>query len=824
MDLNREQLLNYVKDLPLDSFASALSNNILGLMVINPWGEQKSVFFSDSLESVFGLAVSQEMLLDSFFQFIPQDNRAVASVEYEDAISQLITGSRESDCITHSIISVNSQMMDVKVSLSVVSVDKTRFIVGFLEDVTAGIEKQVFTQFFAKGMNSYLFTYDIYKDVCYVSERFVHEFYLESNRIENFSNVYKQYLHPNDVDKLHDVFEQFVSTHLIDADTEIRFLAPGMGELFLRVEGFSDAVPGGLGQNTGRYISGAFSDVTNYIQNEFFTDNLIDSAEAFTFNADLNAKKFYVSENIHQIFPEAPLQIEGDFIDHISQSIVPEDRRRFRSALNSAINEIGTKFQIEIRIKRSSGKEVWIACRGKSVEDKISHNNYIVGLAFDLTRMNETKEHVEKHNVLNSTTNLPTREKLVSDAKSVIRSREMLSAAIVLVDINEFHSFNDRYGWKAGDSILKLLSSTLKKSLPEKAKLYHIGIDTFAVLWPDATNLKVTAYMEDLQEYSRQPFTTDEGEFYVSLGVSAAFYPTGTTVEEIITNAEIALHKVKQDKKLKYAIYSPVDMHELKERVDFEFQITSCIRNNMENFQLYYQPLIDAHNNVLAGAEALLRWQAPNGELVNPEKVVAALESTDQMEVVGSWILNEAVKQVAKWKSQGAPADFFVHINATADDLIKTDYVSSVKATLERYNVPPENILIELTETSLMKNMAICRKNIRLLHENSIKTALDDFGSGYSSFNYLKELPVDEIKIDKTFVDDMDKNQFNRSFIEAMTKLAHSIGKKVVVEGVETEEQAEALNAMDVDIFQGYLFGKPMSVFAFFNQYFSRKG
>ncbi len=820
-EVTREQLLKFVSGLPVGSFAPALASTFFSTFVVNPWSDPKTICFSDSMQSVIGIAASQEMMLDSFIQFVPKDQRSSAIVKYEDAISQLLTGAKDKVVISHSLVNTDSMVIDVKVHLIVVNIEKTRFVVGFYSDVTSGVAEKSFNQLFGEGTNAYLFTYDSYKDICYVSDKFVNDLNLESNVVNNFSKVYRSYVHPEDQEIIKDAYVRFLETHIVDAETEVRFISQSKGEIYLKIEGFSDAGVDGFFGGEGRYISGAFSDITGYIQDEFFTNNLIDSADAFTFNADLNAKKFYISENIRQIIPNAPLQIEGDFVEILAQYIHADDRKRFRSAFHTAISNIGTKFQLEIRIKLSDGKSLWIACRGKSVEDKITHSAFIVGLAFDLTRMNERKEHVERRNVMNALTNLPAREKLNLDARNIIRNRSMLSAAIVLIDINEFHSINDRYGWKAGDSILLELSRILKRSLPENSKLYHIGIDMFAVLWPDATQLKVTSYMNDIQEYSRQPLTTEEGEFYLTIGLSAAFYPTCTTVEELITNAEIALHKVKQDKKLKYSIYSPVDMHELKERVDFEFQITSCIRNNMENFQLYYQPLIDARTNSLAGAEALLRWQAPSGEMVNPEKVVAALESTDQMDAVGSWILNEAVKQVAKWRSQGAPKDFFVHINATADDLIRKDYVGNVLATLDIFNVPPENILIELTETSLMKNMAICRKNIRRLHENNIKSALDDFGSGYSSFNYLKELPVDEIKIDKTFVDDMDKNAFNRSFIEAMTKLAHSIDKRVVVEGVEHEEQAKALRDMGVDIFQGYLFGKPMSVFAFYNQYFS---
>ena len=235
---------------------------------------------------------------------------------------------------------------------------------------------------------------------------------------------------------------------------------------------------------------------------------------------------------------------------------------------------------------------------------------------------------------------------------------------------------------------------------------------------------------------------------------------------------------------------------------------------------MYYQPLTDAKTGKLKGAEALLRWIKPNGNPENPEKVVSALEAINQMEVVGKWILDECIKQCAEWIEKGAPKEFYIHVNATAEDLIEADYAERLVGLLKKYGLKPHNIIIELTETSLMQNMAACRTNIELLHEHNIKTALDDFGSGYSSFNYLKELPVDEIKIDKTFVDDMLSNKFDNTFISAMTMLAHSIGKGVVVEGVETKEQYEMIRDMDADIIQGYYFGKPMSVFAFWNKYF----
>ena len=343
-------------------------------------------------------------------------------------------------------------------------------------------------------------------------------------------------------------------------------------------------------------------------------------------------------------------------------------------------------------------------------------------------------------------------------------------------------------------------------------------------MWPHATRRTVNDYLDMLLEITAEPIDTGFGSFFVTLGLSASIYPySGSTIDELLVNAEIALHKVKKDKTIKYAIYSPTDKRELKERLDFEHQILQSIRNNMESFQLHYQPLIDAKTGKLDGAEALLRWVSDAGEIVNPEKVVGALESTDQMEIVGTWILEQAIAQCSTWINNGAPPSFYVHINVRADDLVKRDFADKVLRKLAKYELPAANILVEITETSLMKNLAMSKRNLIKLRSENVRVALDDFGTGYSSFNYLKELPVDEIKIDKTFVDDVETDTFNQSFISAITTLVHSMKKKVVVEGVENENQVNMIRDMGADIFQGYFFSRPLTVFNFENKYFKDK-
>lgn len=818
-EVNREELLDSINTLYGEDLLSLIGNAVFSYALIEL--RDKTIFFTDNMQSVIGRAALQGMSLEQFYSYIPEDIRGLYTIRYDSAVKDVITGALKSATLSHDLLDINGDRFRIEFNMKLVNIGGRNFILCVILDKNPSLSERGFAQLFGHGIESYFITYDMKRDIAYVSKKFVENFDLRSGVLEKFSTKYPEFMHEDCKTRIKEVFYDYLLHHQLPAGTIVHLLSPGRGEVYFRLEGLSDSGPDGRLGGDERYISAVFTDVTGFVLEESLRNNIIDSSSAVTFIADIKRDRIKFSENITDLFPEGPMEIEGDFVEKISDMVIPEDRKRFNNAIRSVMNEIGTRFAIEMRVVGRSGKNTWIACRGKSLRNRIDETESIVGTMFDLTQMNEMKENVEKKDASNEITGLPTRDRLMSDTSRLIRRADLLSAGIILVDINDFHAFNDRYGRSAGNEILIALAELLKETLPEKSSVYHIGTDTFAILWPDVSQKKAAEYMNNIQETVVSPLETKKGSFFVNLGISAAFYPLASTAEEMITNAEIALHKVKQNKKLKFTVYSPVDMHELKERLDFELQITQSIRNNMENFHLYYQPLVDAKTGSLLGAEALLRWQAPDGELVNPEKVVAALESTDQMESVGMWILNEAISQCAEWIGRGAPKEFYVHINATADDLVRKDYARGIRDLLNKYGLSPNNILIELTETSIMQNMSLCRKNLYDLHEYSIRTALDDFGSGYSSFNYLKELPVDEIKIDKTFVDDMEDVEFDRSFINAMTMLAHSIGKKVVVEGVETESQANAIRQMGADIFQGYFFGKPMSVFAFWNQYFS---
>lgn len=816
--LERSEAMKIIDYLRVEDIYPAVSSTALGIFLAVP--NERRIFFTDGMESVCGPIIKQDVLLSSFMQFVPHEERDDVTHEYEQAFNELVVNGGTQK-IKHRLSKSFAEEYEVETSLTAVNFSKKTYIFGIIVDRTADIIQLAGRQLFKGDADEYFFIFDSYEDRIFVSDKTKIDFDLSSNLVEGFAQKFASLMNPEDADKLKNAIVEFINDGTFDPTQKYRFLSVNRGEVYLRLNCLTDADSINCNSGEKRYITGALSDVTEETKSNLIRDSIIEGTAGVTFYCSLKTKELVFSEEISEVIPGFKQLITGDISNTLTNMVVPEDRKRFKDLMHSIIDGYTGNFSIEVRIVDEKEKFIWIACRGKAVFDENTQAPIAVGSVFNLSQMNEIKENIERNASCHELTGLPTREKMISDVQKKLQDKDLLSAALVLVDINGFHTFNDRYGHSAGNEIILASVNQLRQQLPDKASVYQMSIDSFCIFWPHASRAKVSDYMGRLSEMSSAPLETGHGSFFISYGISASIYPfCGSKVEELLVNAEIALHKVKQDKKLKYAIYSPVDKAELKERLDFELQISQSIRNDMDSFQLYYQPLTNAKSEKLEGAEALLRWVAPNGELVNPERVVNALESTDHMETVGIWILNQAASQCAKWIQNGADPNFYIHVNVTADDLVRRDFAGEVISVLTRYNLSPRNILLEITETSLMKNITMCRQNIVRLRVEGVKIALDDFGTGYSNFSYLKDLPVDEIKIDKSFVDDMETDAFSRSFINAITMLTHSIRKKVVVEGVESENQLNLVRDLGCDIIQGYYFGKPLTVFNFENKYF----
>lgn len=779
--------------------------------------KEKRFFFSHGMTELLGPVAAEDMLLDAFLDFADSEERRVLTQRYEEAFYDLVAANHKVVSFEHNIFSQKGDMYHLRVSMQMVKKDNHILIFGMMEDYTSSFGEIVFDKLLSDSIEGYLFCYEENNDHCRFNSSLAHLVDLPNQELSHASREVMNFVHADDQSILSAILQDNGARKKKRGQSlDFRVLSPTEGEVWLHSCGvFQFASP-----DQKLYKIGIFMDVTEKKNTNSLQRLIIDGSEAITFTADTKRGILEFSPNFKDVFPDMDLVYNGDIIRMMAEEVIEDDRRRFIETFTFLTDEERESFSIEFRVHGQDGQLKWLAARGKTVYDGSKQALLIVGTVFDLSSMNEMREYVEKHSSRNTLTGLLVRERLLSDAEALIHDRNILSAGFILADIKDFHIFNDRYGRDMGDKIVLAVSRKLRDSLPRNAELYHISVDTFCILWQNATRVQVENHMKAVLEEANEPMIIDRSPIYVNYSMSASLFPScGNVAEELVNNAEITLHKVKQDARLTYSIYTPQFKVELKERLDFEFQISKSVREGNANFLLYFQPLVDARTEKLVGCEALLRWRSPQGELISPEKVIAAVYATGQMSTLGDWILRTAMQQCKTWIDSGVSEDFYIHINVTAEDMARIDFADYVIELLGTYGIQPKNILLEITETTLMKNLAICRQNMVKLRNNGIRIALDDFGTGYSSFNYLREFPVDEIKIDRAFVDQDDR--FNMSFISAIVLLTRTIGMTVCVEGIETSQKASRIRALGVDIFQGYYFARPLAPEAFAEKYFA---
>ena len=792
---------------------SLLENVAMCTFVVFP--KEKRLFFSKGMTEYLGPVAAEDMLLDNFLEFTDPDEQRNLKVRYEEGFYDLAADNHKVVSFEHNIISHTGHLYHVRVTMQAVKKENHLLIFGMMEDYTSSFGEIVYEKLLSDSIDGYVFCYESETDHVRFNSSLADLLDFPTHELHHATKEIGNLVNPED-------YSAFVSIMQNDKEKKDRFgldfriLSPVQGEVWVHSCGVFDFTS----PDQKHYKIGILVDVTDKKKTNSLQRLIIDGSEAITFTADMKRGIIEFSPNLKDAFPDMDLTYSGDIIHRMAEEVIEDDRKRFIETFTYLVDEERDTFSIEFRVWGNDDQIRWLASRGKTVYDSSKQALVIIGTIFDLTSMNEMRENVEKNSSRNSLTGLLARDRLISDLDEMIHNRDVLSAAIVLIDIKDFHVFNDRYGRESGDRLLVTIAKKLRESSPKDSELYHINVDTFCLLWKNATRVQVENHMKAIKEEMNEPLVVDRSTMYVSFSMSAAIFPScGNVAEELLVNAEITLHKVKQDPRLTYSIYTPQFKVELKERLDFEFQISKSVREGNQNFLLYFQPLVDARSERLVGCEALLRWRSPQGNLISPEKVIAAVYATGQMNVVGDWILRTAIKQCKTWIDSGVSDDFYVHINVTAEDMARIDFADYVIQLLSEYGLQPKNILLEITETTLMKNLAICRQNMIKLRSNGIRIALDDFGTGYSSFNYLREFPVDEIKIDRAFVDQDDR--FNTSFISAIVLLTRTIGMTVCVEGIETAQKASRIRALGVDIFQGFYFAKPLSPEDFEKKYFS---
>jgi diguanylate cyclase (GGDEF)-like protein/PAS domain S-box-containing protein len=394
------------------------------------------------------------------------------------------------------------------------------------------------------------------------------------------------------------------------------------------------------------------------------------------------------------------------------------------------------------------------------------------------------------------------------EQKVIAAHRAQRRQAVFMLDIERFKTINDAYGRQAGDALLKQVADRLVTTGGDASRFARIGADHFAIMTADTeSEEQVARYTEQwLDAVFGPPYHVAGQEITIAARVGISMFPSdGTDADTLLRNAEAALKKVKRTGE-RYLFYA----QEMTERVAENLTLESKLRRALENeeFVLHYQPKVDLETRSIVGVEALIRWQSPELGLVPPLRFIPLLEETGLIMQVGSWALKQAALDHRSWVERGLKPPR-VAVNISPIQLRQRDFVALVETAIIE-GVAPTGIDLEITESLIMEDIEGTIQKLKAIRELGVNIAIDDFGTGYSSLGYLAKLPVQSLKIDRSFIVAMEEDSNDMTLVSTIISLAHSLKLKVVAEGVETAEQANYLRLLRCDEMQGYLFSKPL--------------
>jgi diguanylate cyclase (GGDEF)-like protein len=380
--------------------------------------------------------------------------------------------------------------------------------------------------------------------------------------------------------------------------------------------------------------------------------------------------------------------------------------------------------------------------------------------------------------------------------------------AVLFIDLDGFKPVNDTFGHASGDRVLEQVGLRLKSLARNHCIAARVGGDEFLLLVTEAGAPDVVAELaRGLIDTLSQPYTLDGREVSIACSVGIALYPDKGDPTKLIARADAAMYAAKRAGGARHCFYAP----EMDAGTQRNFDLLRDLRRALANdeFELYFQPKIDARSGKVTAAEALLRWNHPTEGLVMPAAFITLAERAGLIGPIGNWVIEAACKQARAWRDKGLRMR--VAINLSAHQMRQDDIADRITEALTRHRIHPSLLTCEITETAAMEDTGATQETFRRLGELGAHLSIDDFGTGYSSLGYLRQLPAEELKIDASFVKDLDQSADARAVIDAVIKLAHALGLKVVAEGVETVRQQTILSELGCDELQGYLFARPMS-------------
>jgi len=493
--------------------------------------------------------------------------------------------------------------------------------------------------------------------------------------------------------------------------------------------------------------------------------------------------------------------------------IHPNDMKTFHEKLSVHIKGVSDHFELEYRIKSASGQTLWVLCRGIAVRDNKGEVFRIVGSQSDITARKIAEERLAHDALHDALTGLPNRilfwDRLQNRIERTKRNPEDLFA-VMFIDLDRFKLVNDSLGHAAGDHFLITVSNRLKQCLRFEDTISRLGGDEFAIILNSITGIEDAGRVAD--RIKSNLITTAvlgggiERSSTASVGI-VIFNEGYSTSEELLRDADIAMYRAKSMGGNQYQIFNESMLVNAVEQLHLEGELKRAVER--KEWVFYFQPIFSIASGEPIGAEILIRWLHPYRGLLLPKEFINAAEETGAILPIGDVVLKTACEQVKIWRESRYP-NFWVSVNLSARQFQEADLVDKIRNLLNSTGIPGEGLRIEITENVAVRDIEHTNKILKDLNDLGVRTSIDDFGTGYSSLSYLQNFPLAILKIDQSFIRDLQINEKNKSLIIAILSMAKSMGLEVVAEGVEKDEQLEFLRTQFCDSVQGFLLSYPL--------------
>lgn len=542
------------------------------------------------------------------------------------------------------------------------------------------------------------------------------------------------------------------------------------------------------------------------MQESYFRDLFENSPEAIAV-LDNEFRIISINKSFARIF-----QYEAEEIKHqnITRILCEEEFYDESTYFKDSITK-GEFVRKETLRRRKDGKLIDVSFLGYPI---VSNGEQlgVYGIYSDLSNVREKENRIEILTSKDSLTDLFNRDYFINKLNYEIRERNSSidhrqELAIIFLDLDDFKEINDTLGHLAGDIVLKEFAARLKASIRECDIPARFGGDEFIVLLPHVKEYYESIYIANrILDETSKPFVVDNLQLHLTASFGIARYPDdGSDSTILIRNADIAMHRSKESKNKKITMFESA----LDKEVQEYFKVKNNLRNALVNKELFleYQPIFDVSEDRIVGAEALVRWHFNGSEIIPPLKFIPIAEKNGFMQSIGEWVMNEACSQNKLWQDNGN-RPIYVSVNVSIIQLEQPNFCEIVKRALINSRLDPEYLQLEITETIFTKSYDKIVDAINAINELGVKAAIDDFGTGYSSLGQLSRLEIAKLKIDKSFISEININDNKNKIVKAIISLAKSLNLELTAEGVETREQLDFLIKNDCNMVQGYLYSK----------------